>query len=208
MTPLPGALPAGERILWQGKPEWRALARDALHLRGLAAYMAVLVAAVGVSAALRGATPGQVALDTVRAACFAAVPVLLGLGFAWAAARQAAYTITDRRVVMRMGVALPMTLNLPFSRIASAGLRARPGGTGEIRLEVIGRDRMSWMVLWPHARVGRAAPVLRALHDAERAGQVLSRALAASVDQPVVLANVSRKVDSAAEDHGASTVAA
>ncbi len=206
--PLPGALPSGERILWQGAPDWRALARDALHLRGLALYLGALVAAVGVSAAYRGAPPVEIALDTVRAAGFAAVPLLLGLAFAWAAARASAYTITDHRVVMRLGVALPMTLNLPFAKIASAGLRPRSGGTGEIRLDVIGQDRMSWMVLWPHARIGRAAPVLRGLHDAERAGQILARALAASVDAPVPLAPSARTVETAGQARGVSTAAA
>ncbi len=29
----PQALPAGERMLWQGAPSWRALARRSLHVR-------------------------------------------------------------------------------------------------------------------------------------------------------------------------------
>ena len=40
---LPGRLPPGERILWQGSPEWRALARTAFHTRLVAGYFAALV---------------------------------------------------------------------------------------------------------------------------------------------------------------------
>ena len=182
--------------------------KDALHLRGLALYSAVLVASVAGAEIWRGAAAAEVALDTARAAGAASIPILIGLAYAWLAARAATYTITDRRVVMRLGVALPMTINLPFSQIASAALRPRSDGTGEIRLQLTGHGGLSWIMIWPHARVGRTAPTLRALKDADRAGQVLGRALAASVDAPIPLAPDARVSDSASESHGSNTVAA
>ena len=30
---LPEPLPRGERLLWQGAPDWRVMAREAMHLR-------------------------------------------------------------------------------------------------------------------------------------------------------------------------------
>ena len=39
-------------------------------------------------------------------------------------ARATVYTITNRRVAMRIGAALTVTLNLPYSQIANADLRA------------------------------------------------------------------------------------
>ncbi len=39
---LPGDLPPGERILWQGKPDWRMLARTAFHTRIVAGYFVLL----------------------------------------------------------------------------------------------------------------------------------------------------------------------
>ena len=42
---------------------------------------------------------------------------------AWLSARNTVYTITDRRVVMRIGIVLTLTFNLPFKRIAAAGLQ-------------------------------------------------------------------------------------
>ena len=41
---LPEPLPRGERLLWQGSPDWRVLARDAMHTRMLSVYFAVLLA--------------------------------------------------------------------------------------------------------------------------------------------------------------------
>ena len=51
--------------------------------------------------------------------------VALGLValMAWLSARTTVYTLTDRRVVMRIGIVLTLTFNLPYKRIAAAGLR-------------------------------------------------------------------------------------
>ena len=41
---LPEPLPPGERIVWQGAPDWRVLALHAYHLRQLAGYFGVMMA--------------------------------------------------------------------------------------------------------------------------------------------------------------------
>ena len=43
---LPEPLPAGERMIWQGKPDWRALALRAFHVRKVAIYFGVLLPGV------------------------------------------------------------------------------------------------------------------------------------------------------------------
>ena len=40
---LPEKLPEGEHILWQGSPDFRRLAREALGVRWIMAYFAILV---------------------------------------------------------------------------------------------------------------------------------------------------------------------
>ncbi len=212
LHPLPGRLPAGERILWQGAPGWRALARNALHLRGLSIYLGILTAWVGVSAALHHEAPAAIGLDTLRAAGAASIPVALGLLYAWASARSTTYTITTHRVLLRMGIALPMTINLPFAEVVDAGLRMQRDGSGDIALKLVDAGRkLSWPMLWPHARpwrFGRAEPLLRGLPNAATAGMVLSRALAASADMQVPVAQTSGVVDTAPRRHGPNAVAA
>ena len=41
---LPEPLPAGERVLWQGKPDWKRLANEAFHVRQVAVYFALMLA--------------------------------------------------------------------------------------------------------------------------------------------------------------------
>jgi hypothetical protein len=101
----------------------------------------------------------------------------------WLTTRTTVYTITNRRVVMRIGIALPLTVNLPFRIVGSAGLKLHADGTGDIPLSLTGDGRMAYLHLWPHARpwrVSRAEPMLRAVPDAARVAEILGRALLAS----------------------------
>lgn len=180
---LPEHLPAGEALLWQGAPSWRALARRAFHVRGLALYFGLLLAWVPASTLADGGT-------VAAAAAAAALPASLALGalgilagIAWLTARTTVYTITSRRVILRIGIALPITVNLPFRAVEAAGLKLHRDGTGDIPLRLSDDGRMAYLHLWPHARpwrVARPEPMLRCIPDAAAAAEILARALAAA----------------------------
>jgi hypothetical protein len=179
---LPEPLPPGERILWQGSPDWRALAVRALHVRKVAAYFGLLAAA---SVAGSVVIDGKALPAALGSAAGLALPALAALGllglYAFLAAGATVYTITDRRVVMRFGVALPLTVNIPFKIVGSAGLKLDRDGTGDIPLALTGRGKIAYLALWPHARpwrVSRPEPMLRAVPDAARVGRLLAGALA------------------------------
>ncbi len=177
---LPERLPAGEKLLWQGAPSWRVLARRAFHVRKVLAYFALLLAWQGVVGVYDGAP-----LETFVGAAIWLVPMALGatliLGaLAWANARSTVYSITSRRVVIRFGVALPMTINLPFKVVKDVSLKTYPDGTGDLALELGGDDRVSYLHLWPHVRRWHFAnpqPMLRAIPDAAATGRLLVMAL-------------------------------
>jgi hypothetical protein len=186
---LPAALPRGETILWQGRPGTWRLAVEAFNLHWVAGWFALLAlwrAATGFDLA---GLPGALAF---------ALPYL-GLGLAacavlWvlalAQARATVYTVTSARVVMRIGAALSLTLQLPFVQIASASLDLRRGGTGTVALR-IGQEgtRLAWTMLWPHARPWRFAapePALRCIPDAARVARILAEAAETRLTQPSV----------------------
>jgi len=180
---LPEALPAGEHILWQGAPEWRTLSRDALHVRSIAIYFAVMVG-------LRGAYvlgDGGSALDAAIAMAWLMPAVLFALGMlngiAWLSARSTAYTVTNRRVVMRVGIVLTLTFNLPLCSLAGAGLRKHgTASTGDIPLQLAGSSKIAWVHLWPHVRPWRLArpePMLRSIANVHEVANLLRAAWAA-----------------------------
>ena len=176
---LPEALPAGERLLWQGSPDWRTLARDALHGRAVAVYFALLLGWRGASAAADGGGAAEVARAVATGLPLALLALALLALLAWLVARTATYTITDRRVVMSIGVVLSVSFNLPLAQIAAADLRLRRDGSGDIALVLAGGQRIAWLQLWPHVRpwkLKRTQPMLRGLADARRVGAVLTQA--------------------------------
>jgi len=184
---LPEPLPEGERILWQGTPAWTALARRVFHARTMAIYFALLLAWRAFSVLWSGGSFQDSATAVFWLAPFALAAVGLMLLLAWLTARATVYTITSRRVVMRIGVVLEITVNFPFRVIESAGLRVYPDGTGDLPLTLAGEDRIAYIHLWPHARPWRAArpePMLRGVPDASAVADVLSRALAAYAGIP------------------------
>jgi hypothetical protein len=177
---LPAPLPKGERLLWQGKPRWRSLAVHAFHVRSIAIYFAILTAWRGTIVASDGAdTIGVVAaMAWIILLALTAIAVL-GL-LAWLSARSTIYTITDQRVLMRFGIALPITLNIPFRVMDGVSLARHRDLTGDIAVTVSGSDRVAYLVLWPHARpwrVNRPQAMLRSLGKSEEVAKVLSRAL-------------------------------
>jgi hypothetical protein len=177
------ALPPGERLLWQGAPDWRALALQALHLRGLALYFGALLA-LRLAASMRdGATFTHALGSALPLALLAAVALGLLTLYAWAAARTTIYAVTTRRVVLRVGVALPIVINLPFTGIESVALRRRGGGYGDLPFTLRDDVRLAWLHLWPHVRpwrLARAQPMLRAVPRAVEVAQVLAEALQAA----------------------------
>ena len=180
---LPESLPAGERLLWQGSPDWRALARDAFHVRGFAVYFGLLL----LWRAGNVVGGGGSALDVAVAVGWLLPLAALGVGLfaliGFLTARTAVYTLTNRRIVMRVGIVLTVTFNLPFAKIESVDLRRRADGTGDLTLKLSGSDNIAWLHLWPHTRpwhVKRTQPMLRALPEAHRVGTLLAAAISES----------------------------
>ncbi len=177
---LPEVLPAGERMLWQGSPRWQDMALHAFHVRKVAVYFAVITLSVVV---LR-LSDGSSLLDALKPVLWylplTLVAVGLLSGLAWASAKTTIYTITTKRIVLRIGIALPMSLNVPFSLIENAGLRTYASGAGDIPVELKGDDRVAWLILWPHARpfhLKNPQPMLRAVPQAETIAKLLADAL-------------------------------
>lgn len=185
---LPEALPRDELILWQGRPSTWALAKEALAVHWIAAYFALLAFwRVGVTAADIGWVPALPYAIPFLALGVVAVGLILLV--AYVQARATIYTITTARVAMRVGAALTLTLNLPFTKIESAGLDLKKNDTGTIAITTKGETRLSYLVLWPHVRPWRmrkTEPALRAIPEAEKVARILADAAETHISQPVL----------------------
>lgn len=172
------ALPPGERVLWEGAPEPRALTRHLLFIRPVTAYFALMVTwwVVAQPASVRGAAFwGPLVLQILLVALVLGGAVGLGRWIANATT----YAITDRRLVMRIGVVFPITVNIPLAYVQGAQLRTFADGTGQIAVQLDPKEKLAWVVLFPHVRswrFGRPEPLLRGLGDPAAVGTVLRQA--------------------------------
>lgn len=185
---LPETPPEGEVILWQGKPDWWALSKESLNLLWVAAYFVFL--ALWRFVAVVDLMPlGQAVWASVPFLILGAIVCALLIGIAWTQAHYTVYTVTNRRVAMRIGAALTVTLNLPFKQIAAANLDLRKSGTGTIAFDLMGDTRISYLVCWPHVRPWRISPTqpaLRCIPDAETIAAMIAEAAQARISTPQV----------------------
>jgi len=176
---LPEPLPAGERVLWQGSPDWRVLARHVFHVRALALYFTAILIARGGFVLHDGGTVAAAIKAVAMTLPLVLMALGVALGLAVLCARTTVYTITDKRVTMRVGIVLNLTFNLPFARIASAGFRQVGSDAGDIPLTLAGTDQIAFPHLWPHARpwrIAKAEPMLRCVPQGQHVAQILAQA--------------------------------
>jgi hypothetical protein len=101
--------------------------------------------------------------------------------------RTTMYTITSKRVIMRIGIVLTITFNLPLRKIVAAGLLEREDGNGDIPLQLATTDKIAWVHLWPHSRPWRLAkpePMLRGLANVRDVARLLARAWVTANELP------------------------
>jgi len=185
---LPQVLPKGERMLWQGAPRWQDLAVHAFHARKVIWYFVAIAVVQGLFRYAEGQTLAQ-AVSPFQ--WLAPTGLILGAvltGLAMLSARTTVYTVTNKRLVMRVGMALPVTINLPFSQIDGASLRLFANGSGDIPLKITGKERVAYLLLWPHARPFHFAhpqPCLRCIASADQVAGLLAAALAGTAAAPL-----------------------
>lgn len=186
---LPELPPEGEHIIWQGRPNWWALTNESLNLKWVIGYFVVLavwrfvtmIDRVSASEAFAASFP-----FIILGAICCALLMLIG----YVQARSAVYTLTNRRVAMRIGAALTVTLNLPFTQINRADLALRKSGIGTIALDLKGDTKLSYLVCWPHVRpwmFRRPQPALRCIPEAQKIAGLLAEAAESQLNMPQVV---------------------
>ncbi len=186
-------LPEGERLLWQDRPNARALALRVFHVRLVAVYFALLFVARVVISQEHQSWSAAI-IDASRIAIPFALAMVLLAGLALLYSRTTRYSVTNRRVLLQYGAVLPMTLNVPFAQVESAAVKPYRDGSGDLPLAVISEQRLAFLLLWPHVRPWRLThvePMLRCVPEVRIVADILAKALVAalpSAPEPVATA--------------------
>ena len=177
---VPGELPAGENILWQGAPRWLTLAQQAFHLRAVAAYFAVMFAWRLAASLSAGRPLAGVLRDILLVSPLALVTLAVLAGLGWLYSRTTVYTITNKRVIIRFGVALPKAFNIPLRIVESAAVKPLANGAGDLALALKDDNKIAFAHLWPNVRPWRLKspePTFRGIGDVQGAATVLASAM-------------------------------
>jgi Bacterial PH domain len=180
---LPGPLPEGERLLWQGRPDWKSLAVQAFHVRKIAGYftaVAMAQAALKLSADA-SLVDASLMLGMMMLAGCAAIAILCLL--AYLSARTTIYSLTSKRIVMKIGIALSVSFNIPFTQIDGASVGIASDGTGNLCFRLKSGSKLAYLLIWPHAKpwhLSKPEPTFRAIADAEAVADLTAKALGTS----------------------------
>lgn len=195
---LPANLPEGEHIVWQGSPDKKTFAHSILHTRKIMFYFGIL-AIWNLGTALYDGRSLYDAFFTITTLLIGGAVVLgLIMWYSRAIERTTIYTITNRRVVMRFGIALPVTFNYPFAQIETANVKPVNDNAGIITLGLKEHTKISWLILWPHVRPWKLAkpePAMRVINDVENVAKLLSGQLHAfhNIEQKAAQKNTNHK---------------
>jgi membrane protein YdbS with pleckstrin-like domain len=176
-------LPDGERVLWTGAPDRRALARWFLRERWIMLFVLISFA-IGAADALQhtdGAVPRLLGVATLSAV-LALVAIVSVRVLAWQIARSSKYVITDRRVYFNIGIVMRADANIPYTSVETIDLRRRPDGSADLMVTLRDEQEIPWLLLFPHMtwrghRRGR--PTFRALRTPQPAADAVVSALRA-----------------------------
>ncbi|MEM9744468.1 MAG: photosynthetic complex putative assembly protein PuhB [Pseudomonadota bacterium] len=181
---LPGPLPADEVIAWQGSPNWWQFGCQVYLIHWLTGYF-VLIAAWSVFQSMQeGASLGAMALAAVPSLSFGLMVVGLFALLAFFGARAAIYTITNKRVMLEVGIALTKNIDIPYKAIRSVELQSNSRGVGNLAFHLKKERNLPYFVLWPFARPWEfrdPQPMLRAIPDVNSVAEELAERLRAAL---------------------------
>lgn len=176
-------LPEGERVLWTGAPDQRALARWFLRERWIMLFVLISFA-IGAADALQhtdGAVPRLLGVATLSAV-LALVAIVSVRVLAWQLARSSQYVLTDRRVYFNIGIVMRADANIPYSSVETIDLRRRSDGSADLMITLSDAQEIPWLLLFPHMTWRghkRGRPTFRALRTPQPAADAIVGALRA-----------------------------
>ena len=162
-------LPKGETVLWSGRPEAWRFARRQFRLGWVAAWFVALAALRGFEAWQAGAGWWGVAVRASSQVPLALLALGLLAGLGMVMARSSTYALTQRRLVMNIGVALPITFNIPLRYVDAVSLREHDGDLVDLVVTLGQGGKASVTALWPHVRRFSDVRVQPAFLDVSRA---------------------------------------
>ena len=171
---LPEELPVGENVLWQGQPDFRSSLKRLFLLPHLLFYFLLLFISFFLFETMEYGLKYSV-VQLASNLLLAGLAVVLFMGLCYLTVTTTKYTLTDKRLVMRVGIVLTVTFNIPYKKISSADHKVYSDGTGDISVDLTPPNKIAYVHLWPHCRpfhFGSPRPRLTCISEVEKVAKV------------------------------------
>ena len=189
------SIPSEEKIFWVGKPNWKSLAYRAFGIRYLLAYLVI--------SALYSVAKIEI-LFTLSAFLTNYIPFLISgviaglilVAIAWLEAYHTCYVVTEKRIVIRTGVALVFLLNAPFKKIVSIDRQTLSQGRGNISFKTETKKRIPYWSCWPSVRPWSFLfpnPALRSIPDVAEVEIIIADLAASNLESNGLEMKISAK---------------
>ena len=170
------SIPSGEKIFWNGKPNWKSFGYHAFGVKYFSIYFFVcaLYAVSQIDAIFSFGAFFTKFIPYLISGILAGTILLL---LSYFSARHTCYVITEKRIVIRTGVALVFLLNMPFKNILSIDMKTLAQGRGNVIFKVQSKKRIPYLSCWPSVKSGsffEPIPAFRSIRDIEKIGQIIS----------------------------------
>ena len=170
------SIPAGENICWEGKPDWKSFGYHSFGIKYLIFYFVI--------SAFYAVSQLELAFSfssfLVRYIPFVISGVIAGIILyllAYLIASHTCYVITEKRVVIRTGVALVFLLNIPLNKVVSIDKQSLTRGRGNLSFKSQFKKRIPYFSCWPSVKNGsflEPVPAFRSVANVEEVGKIVS----------------------------------
>jgi hypothetical protein len=170
------SIPLGEKIYWNGKPNWKSFGYHAFGVKYFSIYFFVC-ALYSVSQIDSSFSFGAFFIKYAPYLISGILAGMILLFLAYLSARHTCYVITEKRIVIRTGVALVFLLNMPLKNILSIDMKALTKGQGNVIFKVQSKKRIPYLSCWPSVKSGsflEPIPAFRSIRDIEKIGKLIS----------------------------------
>jgi hypothetical protein len=179
------SIPEGENIIWSGKPDFKSITLRAFGLKYLLFYLLISFVFFSIRSGII-VEPIKLITSFVPYLLSGILICCIVSLFSYFQVRNTVYVVTDKRVVIKTGVALIFMLNVPFEKISEINRQILGDGSGNISFKLISGKRVPFFASWPSVRpwyFSNPEPTFRYVADADLVATDISRAAASKIHQ-------------------------
>ena len=169
------SIPKGERVCWTGKPNWISFGFHAFGIKYILIYF-IVSAFYAISQIELVFSFKAFIGEYISFVVSGMIASLILFMLSYFSAQHTYYVITEKRLVIRTGIALVFLLNVPLKNVISIDKQSLFYGYGNLSFKPQSKKRIPYFSCWPSVRRGsflNPVPTFRSIANIEQIGKIV-----------------------------------